>query len=65
MNGIRVDHAEQFAQALADGRLTLGQLRPQVPPEVLGGIVALAAERGYSPPLVAIGPDAATEIPAD
>jgi len=65
MDAIRVDVAEQFAEALADGRLTYGQLRPQVPPKVLGGIVALAAERGYSPPLAAIGPDAATEIPAD
>jgi len=56
--GLRVDQLYQFAQAVADGKLTPEQLAPQMPPELLRGVCALAGEIAAARiPLVAIGPD--------
>lgn len=56
--GIPVDQLHQYAQAVADGKLTVEQLSPQLPPAMFQAVIALAGEIAAARiPLVAIGPD--------
>ncbi len=56
--GVRVDELHAFALAIADGKLTVEQLTPQLRPQLLQAVCALAGEIAHSRiPLVAIGPD--------